>query len=105
MNRNSRRTLAAFVLVLALPTIGCVYSHAGPGLLYMDVQGPLGKSDGDAAGRSGKACANNILGLVAAGDATIDTAKKNGGVGDARTVEYHSRNVIGFGTFCTVVSD
>jgi hypothetical protein len=96
-------TLAA--LVLALGVTGCVYSHAGPGLLYMDVKGPLGKADGTPGGKTGEACANNILGIVAAGDATIDSAKKNGGVGEAKTVEYHSKNIIGFGTFCTVVDD
>ena len=93
------------LVALLAPATGCVYSHAGPGLLYMDVKGPLGPSDGSAGGSSGRACANNILGLVATGDATIDSAKSNGGVTDAKTVEYHSKNIIGFGTFCTVVDD
>ena len=100
-----RRVPATAMLLLALGASGCVYSHAGPGLLYMDVKGPLGKADGTPGGKSGQACANNIFGIVAAGDATIDSAKKNGGIGDAKTVEYHSRNIIGFGTFCTVVDD
>ena len=93
------------LLALLVPATGCVYSHAGPGLLYMNVRGPLGPSDGSTGGSSGRACANNIFGLVAAGDATIDSAKSDGGVADAKTVEYHSRNIIGFGTFCTVVDD
>ena len=101
---HPRRVLIAGVLALALPALGCVYSHAGPGFLYMDVKGPLGPSDGSGS-KQGQACANNIFGLAAVGDATIDNAKSKGGIGDAKTVSYHSKNILGFGTFCTVVKD
>ena len=100
---KARIVLALGIAVLGLPIAGCVYSHAGPGALYMNVKGPLGPSEGTPGGNSGEACANNIFGLFAVGDATIDTAKGNGGVQSAETVEYHSKNIIGFGTFCTVV--
>ncbi len=101
---HSRRILVAGLLALALPALGCVYSHAGPGFIYMDVQGPLGPSDGSGS-KEGEACARNYIGLAAVGDATIDTAKSRGGIGEAKTVSYHSRNILGFGTFCTVVKD
>ncbi len=71
----------------------------------MNVKGPLGPAEGSSGGSTGRACAVNVLGLVAAGDATIDAAKRNGGVSSAETVEYHSTNILGFGTFCTVVND
>jgi hypothetical protein len=71
----------------------------------MDVQGPLGPAKGSAGGKSGKACANNFWAIVAMGDATVDSAKANAGVADAKTVEYHSKNILGYGTFCTVVDD
>jgi hypothetical protein len=70
----------------------------------MDVQGPLGPSDGSGS-KEGKACAQNIFALVATGDATIDSAKSDGGIGDAKTVSYHSKNILGIGSFCTVVKD
>ena len=98
------KTLALGALT-ALFATGCVYSHAGPGAIYMDVKGPLGKAEGSQGGSSGKACANNIFGIVAVGDATVDKAKSNGNVSDAKTIEYHSRNILGFGTFCTVADD
>ena len=101
----ARLLLVLLVSALGLQTAGCVYSHAGPGLLYMNVKGPLGPAEGSPGGSTGSACAVNVFGLVAAGDATIDTAKRNGGVSSAETVEYHSTNILGYGTFCTVVDD
>ena len=106
MTGTTLRTAAlAAVFALGMAQVGCVYSHAGPGLLYMDVKGPLGPSKGKPGGKTGRACAQNLLGIAAMGDATINTAKRNGGVGTVRTVEYHSTNIVGIGTFCTVVDD
>jgi len=99
------RAVLLAIVILCVPVSGCVFSHAGPGLIYMNVKGPLGPAGGTSGGQNGSACATNLFGLVAAGDATIDTAKRNGRVSDAKTVEYHSSNILGFGTFCTVVDD
>ena len=84
-------------------TTGCVYSHAGPGLLYMDVEGPLGTRVEEGK-RIGEACATNWFGLVAWGDASLDVAKRAGAITTVREVSYKSTNVLGYQKFCTVVT-
>ncbi|MBW2281023.1 MAG: TRL-like family protein [Deltaproteobacteria bacterium] len=82
---------------------GCVYSHAGPGILYMHVEGPLGTAVEDGQ-RIGEACAQNFWALVAWGDASLDVAKRDGGITQVREVSYKSTNVLGYQEFCTVVT-
>jgi hypothetical protein len=69
----------------------------------MNVKGPLGPASGTSAMRSGKACARVVLALIAWGDASIESAKRNGGISEVATVDHESNNFIGFGSFCTVV--
>ena len=44
-----------------------------------------------------------VLLLFAWGDASIETAKRNGGITEVTTIDHKSSNLIGFGSFCTVV--
>ena len=53
--------------------------------------------------RTGQACARTVLALVAWGDASLETAKKNGNITQITTIDHHSTNTLGFGKFCTVV--
>ena len=55
----------------------------------------------------GRACARNILGLVATGDASVDAAKRNGSVSQVHTID---REIFGlriyfpiFAKSCTVI--
>ncbi len=95
--------LMASLALVAGFGIGCVQSPTGPGLLYMDVHGPLGPAGGTSTARKGEACAGVFLALFAWGDASIEAAKRNGGITEVTTVDHHSTNVIGFGKFCTIV--
>lgn len=100
----TRTALASVVALALLAPLGCVYSPTGPGILYMDVQGPMGPAKGTGTGKVGEACANTFLALFATGDASIETAKRNGGITEVTTVDHRSRNIIGFGSFCTIVT-
>ena len=54
--------------------------------------------------KRGEACAQNYLGLVATGDASIDTAKKSAGITKVASVEESSTRVLGYyARFCTIV--
>lgn len=101
------RLRSVFALLLAacmlLASTGCVQSPTGPGILYMNVKGPLGPSAGTERLRRGESCARVALALFAWGDASIESAKRAGGITQVTTVDHHSRNLIGFGSFCTVV--
>lgn len=84
---------------------GCaVVASPTTGLLYTKVQGPITTGNGTNTSKSGQACANNILGLISTGDASIDAAKKAGGITTVASVDHDSTSILGlFGTFCTVV--
>jgi len=74
------------------------------GAWYTDVKGPVGVTDAYGGTAMGEACATSILGLIATGDASLDTAKKNGGVAQVTVVDHHSSSILGFyAKFCTVV--
>src|SRR5215831_644502 len=61
--------------------------------------------DGKTAPKTGRACATGILGLVAFGDASLDTAKKAGGITSVHSVEYEGTGFLGFiySNACTIV--
>ena len=92
----------AFLTTLSLG-LGCVQSPTGPGLIFMDVHGPLGPAGGTDTSKRGEACARAFLALFATGDASIETAKRSVGIREVTTVDHHSTNFLGFGSFCTIV--
>ena len=98
------RTACLVLITLALAFgVGCVQSPTGPGLIYMNVQGPLGPASGTATSKKGEACASVFLALFAWGDASIEAAKRNGRITEVTTLDHRSKNFIGFGSFCTIV--
>jgi hypothetical protein len=83
---------------------GCqpVASHV-MGALLLDAYGPISATSATGT-REGKACAKSILGLVGSGDASIDAAKKAGGIQEVSSVDYHSTSTLGIvAEFCTIV--
>ncbi|NJM10032.1 MAG: hypothetical protein HC883_03860, partial [Bdellovibrionaceae bacterium] len=61
--------------------MGCATASSPvTGAWYTDVKGPIGATDAYGGTAVGEACASSILGLIATGDASLDAAKKNGGV-------------------------
>jgi len=100
--RIATLALVAFMALL-VAGVGCVQSPTGPGLIYMNVKGPLGPADGQSAAKTGRSCAGVALALFAWGDASIEAAKRAGGIRTVTTVDHQSRNILGFGSFCTVV--
>lgn len=90
-------------LVLLLSGCQAVMSPA-VGLLYADVKGPV-TATSSAGSKQGKACARSILGIVATGDASIEAAKRAGGIREVTSVDHHTTNILGIiGDFCTVVT-
>lgn len=104
--------LVRFAKLLALGALGlfftgCVIDGRYPigGVLYHDIKGPNDVVQAKASGnKKGSACATNILGYVAFGDASIAAAKKKGGIADVSHVDYQSFHILGiYGTTCTLV--
>ncbi len=99
--------LKFFVVLSALSmfAMGCAAAHSPvTGFLYTDVKGPIDAQAGSGT-KKGEACATSILGLVASGDASIDAAKKAGGITDVTAVDHSSNSILGiYAKFCTQVT-
>jgi len=62
------------------------------------------QADSGSGTKTGKACMQSILGLVAVGDASIEAAKAAGGIKKVTTINYEVQNILGiYGTYCLIV--
>lgn len=74
------------------------------GVLYSDVYGPQGATANSAGNRVGEACAQSYLGLVATGDASIEAARRAGGITMITSVDEYASNIFVFyAKYCTIV--
>lgn len=96
--------LLAVLAVFGMLFMGCAAARQPvTGFWFSDVKGPEAVAGG-AATKTGEACATSILGLIATGDASIETAKKAGGITEVSHVDHHSTSILGlFAKYCTEV--
>jgi hypothetical protein len=101
-----RLKLAAAVLAL-MATTGCATATGGTtfalGSIYSGYKsgGQVGTAQ---AGKTGEACVSSILGAIALGDASLETAKKAGGITQVAHVDHEQFSVLGvYATSCTIV--
>ena len=66
------------------------------------MKGPLQGGSGSGS-KTGEACAQHWLGLVALADASIEAAAANGGITRVDSADYTMKNQIVIGKFCTIV--
>ncbi|MDX1802671.1 MAG: TRL-like family protein [Alcanivorax sp.] len=93
------------LLVSVVALSGCA-SAVMPvtGLMYGNVKAPLmATTSSDKPTRVGRASARSILGIIASGDASIQTAARNGGITEIHHVDYQSQNFFGVMSEFTVV--
>lgn len=102
------KSLKIIFVASAIATLsGCaaVSSPVGNGLIFTSIQGPVTATTAAAGSKKGSACASNILGLFATGNASIQAAKSNGNITTVATVDHTSTGILSlFGTYCTVVT-
>ncbi len=101
---KSTATLLGFVLLISIVASGCATLYP-VGSFYTEVSIPsqIGSGDADYS-KVGKATANSYLALIATGDASIETAAKNGGITEIKYVDYSVKNILGIiGEYTTVV--
>ena len=77
--------------------LGAIYTGGTIGLSANNDVKPL---------KTGSACMTSVIGIVAAGDASIAAAKADGGITKVATVDYNVTNVfLGiYGKYCTVIT-
>ena len=72
------------------------------GLVYLDVQAPEGATSNSGSSKVGTATASSLFGLIGTGDASIDTAAKNGGITRIHHVDSASKSLLGIYSTYTV---
>lgn len=100
-----RLTRLAALLAVA-PLFACAYALSPvTSSIYGKVQGPIAATNvSEAPTKTGRSCSSSILGIIANGDASIDAAKRAGGITTVASVDFESTNVLFvYATFCTVV--
>lgn len=74
---TNKKHIFSIIFIGSLLT-GCATGPSPTGIgLYTDVKGPITATSLPAT-KTGKACAQTVLGIVNTGDASIDSAKKAG---------------------------
>jgi hypothetical protein len=91
--------------LVALSLFGCAMAQSPVnGTLWSDVKSDGFATDAYGGTAKGEACASSILGLVAMGDSSIETAKRQGGVMQVTAVDHTVNNYVGFyAKYCTIV--
>ncbi len=82
--------LSAFVLS------SCAFVKAPlTGFIYTDMKSPLTATSNGNSSKVGMAKAQSILGIVATGDASIETAAKNAGITKIHHIDEHATGIVG----------
>lgn len=95
-----KKILAAAFAALLL--VGCVKSPLVGGL-YTDVKDGLAVTGNAGSSKVGTAEAKSYLGLVALGDASIQTAAREAGITRIHHVDYQAKSYVGLYTIYTVI--
>ena len=97
--------LCAAVAIGIAGLSGCqIVASPALGIIVTDVKYGDTATSATAASKEGKACVQSILGWVAQGDASIEAAKKAGGITEVSSVDHTAKNTLGvIGEWCTVV--
>ena len=94
------------LVLLAVSLSACAMATKSPvtGFWYSDVSSGESVSSNQAGNRVGEACATSILGAIATGDASIETARRNGGITMITSVDGKSESILGlYAKYCTIV--
>ncbi len=90
-----KRLLVVSALILSLA--GCATATSPvSGFIYSHVIAPVGMTgSADKPTKVGRSQARSILGLYATGDASIETAAKNGGITKIHHVDHETQVILG----------
>lgn len=107
INTKTMKKAGLFVAAIAalmLSSCAVVSTGTGTGFLYTSVDEGMAVTSNSIGTKVGESKATNILGLVATGDATINTAAKNAGIREISHVDVKKTTILGiFATYTTVV--
>ncbi len=99
-----KKAIVIFTLCALLFVTGCATLYPS-GSIYTNINLPVTvTANSGTAIKVGISQCTSILGAVAIGDASIEAAKKNGGITKVHHVDYGVKNILGIiGTYKTTV--
>lgn len=92
-----KKLFFAFCAGATLLLSSCAGVGSAPlmGGLYADLKAPVAVTSNSGSSKVGTAQATSILGLVATGDASVETAAKSAGITKIHHVDQHVTNILG----------
>jgi hypothetical protein len=98
-------TKLAPIVLLSL-VVGCnhMQTNSGLAIIFADVKEPVAFNNGVSASKTGQACQESFLNVIATGDSSIEKAKQNGGITKVATINLEKKNTFFYGKTCTVVT-
>lgn len=90
-----KKSLLALSSLAILFLAGCAtpFPH---GVIITEVKMPVAVADAATGSKVGTSMCKSYLGFVAVGDASIEAAKKNGGITKVTSVDWEVKNILGF---------
>lgn len=90
-------------LTLCILCVSCAYVPADTGVTFLGTTKESSMVTANAGSKTGETCGMNILGLVATGDTSVNTAKKNGRITRVSSVDKKIERYLVFAKVCTIV--
>jgi hypothetical protein len=90
--------LAALIILTGCATVKSPVT----GIWWTDVKGPEGATSNSGSSKIGTGRVTSYLGVVALGDASINTAARNAGITKIQHVDYESKSILGIIGWYTV---
>lgn len=99
-----KRFWFVFAVGAVVMLMGCATMIPIGGLYTATKLPGIATSNGGTSTKTGEAQCTSVLGLVAFGDCSIATAKKNGGIKKVYSVDWDAKNILGiYGTYKVIV--
>lgn len=96
--------LLCTVVALFFTSCATIGSPVGMAFLYTDVKSGVAVTSNELGSKIGRSSANNILGIFAIGDASIQVAARSAGITKISHVDQRQSSILGiFSTYETIV--
>jgi len=100
--KNYIKCIVAVFISVALTGCSMVTSPVGNGALFTNISAPVGVTNNVGSSKVGTGSCISVLGFVAVGDASIDSAAKSARITKIHHVDYDGFSVLGVYSSYTV---
>lgn len=98
------KTNSVLLVLVSIFFVSCASTGPTGGALFHEIKYGKYATPVKNASKTGEACQTSILSMVATGDASVDQAKRLGGITEVSSIDASSFSVLGFfNKYCTIV--